>query len=305
MELRHLRYFVAVADELHFGRAAEKLHISQPPLSQQIQDLERELGVDLFHRTRHFVALTEAGQAFLEKTRRILQETDHAVATARKFGHREGGRLSIGSGHASAAGVLGKILKAFLSRHSNVRLDLQILHSRDQIDALVNRRIDVAFPILPVSHRDIAAEAIATDVLVAALPARHPRASARRMKLADLRSDAFVRVAPDAGPALHDLVLRACAEAGFAPSVSHEAGHVLTILAFVAAGLGVAILPGSLARHGAEGVVFRPLANSPPVQIGVAYRRHEMSPSLLAFLQVVREVSRRRPTRSLRASVGA
>ncbi len=247
MELRHLRYFVAVADELHFGRAAEKLHISQPPLSQQIQDLERELGVDLFHRTRHFVALTEAGQAFLEKTRRILQETDFAVATARKAGRGDVGRLSIGSGHASAASVLGRILKAFLSRYSNVAIDLQILHSRDQIDGLLNRRIEVAFPILPVSHRDIVAEAIAAEVMVAALPAAHPLARTRRVELAELRSDPFVRVSPDAGAAFHDLVLRACAEAGFAPSVSHEAGHVLTVLAQVGAGLGVAVLPGSLA----------------------------------------------------------
>jgi DNA-binding transcriptional LysR family regulator len=186
-----------------------------------------------------------------------------------------------------------------------VALELQILHSRDQIDALVNRRIDVAFPILPVSHRDIVAEAIAADVMVAALPAAHRLARKRRVELADLRSDPFVRVSPDAGAAFHDLVLRACAEAGFAPSVSHEAGHVLTVLAQVGAGLGVAILPGSLANRPAEGVVFRPLTHAPSFQIGVAYRRHEMSALLLAFLQVVREVSRRKPVRPLRASVGA
>lgn len=305
MELRHLRYFVAVADELHFGRAAEKLHISQPPLSHQIQDLERELGVGLFHRTRHFVALTEAGRAFLEEVRHILQDTDHAVETARKAGHGEVGRLALGFGPTSEAGVLGKILSAFLSRHANVALDLHTLHSREQVEALLDRRIDVAFPILPVAHRDIAAETIADEPLVVAMPASHPLARASRLRLADLRSEAFVRVAPDAGPAFHDLVQRVCAEAGFAPSVKREAGHVLTVLGLVGAGLGVAILPGPLGSRPTEGVVFHSLMNAPRVQIGIAYRRDEMSTLLLSFLCVAREVSRRKPTRSLRVSAGA
>ncbi len=305
MELRHLRYFVAVADELHFGRAADKLHISQPPLSHQIQDLERELGVDLFHRTRHFVALTEAGRAFLEEARPILQATDHAVATARKAGRAEVGRLSVGVGHASETRVLGKTLRVFLVRHSNVVLDLHTLDTREQIEALANRRIDIAFPILPVSHRDIVAEAVATEPLVAALPTAHRLAGARRLRLADLSSDPFVRVSPDEGPAFHDLISRVCAEAGFAPSVVHEAGHVLTVLGLVGAGLGVAILPGSLGSRPTEGVVFRPLTHAPPVEIGVAYRRNEMSTLLLAFLNVVRQVSKREPVRPLRASAGA
>ena len=305
MELRHLRYFVAVADELHFGRAAEKLHISQPPLSHQIQDLERELGVDLFHRTRHFVALTEAGRAFLEEARPILQATDHAVATARRAGRGEVGRLSVGVGHASETRVLGKALNVFLLRHSNVVLDLHTLDSREQIEALANRRIDIAFPILPVSHRDIVAEAIGTEPLVAALPVAHRLARARRLRLADLRSDPFVRGSRDAGPALHDLVSRACAEAGFEPSIVHEAGHVLTVLGLVGAGLGAAILPRSLGSRPTEGVVFRPLTQAPPVEIGVAYRRNEMSTLLLAFLETVRQVSLGCPVRPLRASVGA
>jgi DNA-binding transcriptional LysR family regulator len=305
MELRHLRYFVAVADELHFGRAAEKLHISQPPLSHQIQDLERELGVTLFHRTRHFVALTEAGRAFLDEVRRILHDTDHAAATARKVGHGEIGHLSIGFGLASAAGIMGRILNAFFSRHSKVALDLQSLHSRAQIEALVDRRIDVAFPILPVSHRDIAAEPVATEPLVAAFPADHTLARAGRVRLADLRAHPFVRISPLAAPTFHDLVLAACAEAGFAPTVAHEAGHVLTILGLVGAGLGVAILPESLGGKSAEGVVFRPLTDATPIWIGVAYRRHETSTMLLAFLQVVREASRKKPARPLRASASA
>ena len=259
MELRHLRYFVAVADELHFGRAADKLHISQPPLSHQIQDLERELGVDLFHRTRHFVALTEAGRAFLEEARPILQATDHAVATARKAGRAEVGRLSVGVGQAAETRVLGKALNAFLARHSNVVLDLHTLDSREQIEALATRRIDIAFPILPVSHRDIVAEAIATEPLVAALPAAHHLARARRLRLADLRSDPSCAFHPTRGPRFTISFQRACAEAGFAPSIVHEAGHILTVLGLVGAGLGVAILPGSLGSRPTEGVVFRPL----------------------------------------------
>jgi DNA-binding transcriptional LysR family regulator len=305
MELRHLRYFVAVAGELHFGRAAAKLHISQPPLSQQIQDLERELGVELFHRTRHFVALTEAGHAFLEEARRILEDADHAVATARKAGRGEVGHLSIGFGHASAAGVLGRILSAFRAGHEKVTIDLQTLHSIEQVEALVSRRIDVAFPILPVSHRDIRTEAIGTEPLVAALPADHPEARVRRIPLSDLKAEPFVRLSHAAAPTFHHLVERACADSGFAPRVEHEAGHVLTVLGLVGAGLGVAIVPGWLRTRPSDGVVFRPLSGAPTIKIGVAYRRQDPSLLLPAFLDVVRSVSRPRSLRSLRASAGA
>jgi DNA-binding transcriptional LysR family regulator len=305
MELRHLRYFVAVANELHFGRAAERLHISQPPLSQQIQDLERELGVDLFHRTRHFVALTEAGRVFLEEALRTLRDADHAIATARKAGRGDCGRLSIGFGPAPEAGVLRRVLAVFLEHHANVVLELHHLYTREQIDALLDRRIDVAFPLLPVAHRDIAAEAVATEPLVAALPVNHPLSRARRISLRDLRSEPFVRLLPDLGPAFETLVSRACGEAGFERSVVHEAGHVLTVLGFVGAGLGVAILPGALRGRPAEGVVFRSLERAPTVEIGVAYRRQEPSALLHDFLSVVREVSRPKRSRTLRTSATA
>jgi DNA-binding transcriptional LysR family regulator len=305
MELRHLRYFVAVAGELHFGRAAAKLNISQPPLSQQIQDLERELGVELLHRTRRFVALTEAGRVFLEEARRILEEADHAVATARKAGRGEAGQLSIGFGHASAAGILGRILSAFRERHPTVTVDLHTLHSVEQVDALVNRRIDVAFPILPVSHRNIAAEAIGTEPLIVALPSDHPQARNRWIALADLRPESFIRLSPSAAPMFHDLIQKACAGAGFVPAVVHEAGHILTVLGLVGAGLGVAVVPGWLRTRPSDGVVFRSLSGAPTIKIGVAYRRRDSSPLLPAFLDVVRSASRPRSVRSLRASVGA
>lgn len=288
MELRHLRYFVAVANELHFGRAAERLHISQPPLSQQIQDLERELGVDLFRRTRHFVALTEAGRVFLEEAVRTLRDADHAVETARKAARGDCGRLSIGFGPAPES-LLRRVLAAFLSHHPNVVLELHQLYTREQVEALVDRRIDVAFPLLPVAHRDIATEVVTTEPLVAALPAEHPLTRAPRVGLGDLRSEPFVRLRPDLGPEFDALLARACAEAGFERTVVHEASHVLTVLGFVGAGLGVAILPGALRGRSAEGVVFRSLDRAPAVEIGVAYRPHEPSALLHEFLGVVRE----------------
>jgi DNA-binding transcriptional LysR family regulator len=305
MELRHLRYFVAVAEELHFGRAATKLHISQPPLSHQVRDLERELGVTLLKRTRHSVSLTEAGRAFLEEARRILSDSDHAMATARRVGRGEVGHLSIGFGPLLAVGILGRIINAFLSAHPEVRLDLQTLNTAEQIEALVGGRIDAAFPILPVSHPNVATEAVATEPLVAALPTGHRRARASRVSLADLKVDPFVGISRSAAPTFHDLVVRACGDAGFAPSVEHEASYVLTVLGLVGAGLGVAMVPAWVAARETEGVAFRPLSGTSPIRIGVAHRRSDPSTPLRAFLEAVRNVSRLHPVRDLRASAGA
>lgn len=305
MELRHLRYFVAVAEKLHFGRAAEKLHISQPPLSHQIQDLERELGVPLLHRTRHFVALTEAGRAFLEEARRILSDADHAMATARRIGRGEVGHLSIGFGPLLAAGVLGRIINASVSAHPSVKLDLQAMNSTEQVEALAAGRVDVAFPMLPVSHREIVAERVAAERLVVALADGHRRARARLVSLADLRSEPFIGLSRAAAPTFHDLVVRACGDAGFAPSVEHEANYVLTALGLVGAGLGVAIVPAWVATRPSEGVTFRPLSGAPQIQIGVAHRRSDSSATLLAFLDAVRTISRMHSVRPLRASAGA
>jgi len=305
MELRHLRYFVAVAEELHFGRAAEKLHISQPPLSHQIQDLERELGVSLLHRTRHFVALTEAGRAFLEEARRILSDSDHAVATARRVGRGEVGHLSIGFGPLLAVGILGRIINGFLADHASVKLDLQTLNTAEQVEALAGGRIDVAFPILPVSHPEIVTEVVASEPLVAALPANHGRGRSRVVSLADLRSESFVGISRSAAPTFHDLVVRACGDAGFAPSVEHEANYVLTVLGLVGAGLGVAVVPGWIANRPSEGVTFRRLSGTSPVRIGVAHRRGDPSAPLLAFLEAVRTVSALRPRLNLRVTAGA
>lgn len=305
MELRHLRYFVAVAGELHFGRAAAKLHISQPPLSQQIQDLERELGVDLLRRSRHFVELTDAGRSFLEEARHILADSDRAAAEARRVGRGEMEHLSVGFGPLVAAGILGRIINAFQARRPDSTLDLQALSTAEQVDALVDRRVDVAFPMLPVSHRHVSTQAVVVEHLFAALPAHHGKAPAPTISLSDLSSERFVSFSRAAAPTYHDLVVRACGDAGFAPTVEHEANYILTILGLVGTGLGVAIVPAWIANRPFEGVVFRPLSDVAPVQIGVAHRRDNRSGLVLAFCEAARSVSTERPIRPLRVSARA
>jgi DNA-binding transcriptional LysR family regulator len=292
LELRHLRYFVAVAEELHFGHAATRLHISQPPLSHQIQDLERELGVALFLRSRRSVTLTEAGRLFLEEARHVLGDAQHAMDTAKKAARGEIGRLSVGFGPTPENGLLNAVLSLFLARHPDVQLELHNLYTQEQVEGLAHRRIDVGFPLLPISNRALAVERIGVEPVRVVLPVRHPLASQTRIALADLRAESFVLVAREVGPGFYDLLQSSCDAAGFTPTVAHEARHVMTVLGFVAAGLGITLLPGAVSAACPAGVVFRPLHRAPVVEVGLAYRPDDVSLPLLAFLDVVREVSR-------------
>ncbi len=292
MELRHLRYFVAVAEELHFGHAATRLHISQPPLSHQIQDLERELGVALFLRSRRSVTLTEAGRLFLEEARHVLGDAQHAMDTAKKAARGEIGRLSVGFGPTPENGLLNAVLSLFLARHPDVQLELHNLYTQEQVEGLAHRRIDVGFPLLPISNRALAVERIGVEPVRVVLSERHPLANQTRIALADLRAENFVFVAREVGPGFYDLLQGSCGAAGFTPTVTHEARHVMTVLGFVAAGLGITLLPGAVSGACPAGVVFRPLHRAPVVEVGLAYRPDDVSLPLLSFLDVVREVSR-------------
>ena len=305
MELRHLRYFVAVAEELHFGHAAARLHISQPPLSHQIRELERELGVALFQRTRHSVYLTEVGRLFLEEARQVLGDAQHAIEIAKKAARGEIGRLSVGYGPTPENGLLNAVLSLFFARHPDVQLDLQSLYTQEQIEGLAHRRIDVGFPLLPISNRDLAVERIGVEPVRVVLPARHPLANQRRIALSDLGAENFVLVAREVGPGFYDLLQRACSSAGFAPTITHAARHVMTVLGFVAAGLGVTLLPDAVAGSCPPGVVFRPLIRAPVVELGLAYRPDDVSLPLLAFLDVVREVARQKRPQPAWASASA
>lgn len=305
MELRHLRYFVAVAEELHFGHAAARLHISQPPLSHQIRDLERELGVELFSRTRRSVCLTEAGRLFLEEARQVLGSAQHAVQSAKKAARGEIGRLSVGFGPTSENGLLDAVLSIFLARHPDVEVELHSLYTQEQVEALAHRQIDVCFPLLPISNQDISVERIGVEPVRVVLPSQHPIANQTRIALGELRQEPFVLVSREVGPGFYDLLMDACSAAGFTPRITHQPRHVMTVMGFVAAGVGITLLPGAVSGACPPGVVFRPLHRAPIVEVGLGYRPDDSSLALRAFLDVVREVARQKTPRPAWASASA
>jgi DNA-binding transcriptional LysR family regulator len=292
MELRHLRYFLAVAEELHFGRAASRVHIAQPPLSQQIRKLEQELGVDLFSRTKRRVALTPAGQAFLEEARLVLAQAERAVRTARRAGRGEIGQLAIGFVPSADLDVLPRVLRAWRARYPHVEIELHSLLPAAQVEALRDGRIHVGFVRVPVDDGGLVVESIQREPLLAVLPRGHRLARAQRVRLADLAPDTMILFPRRDSPGYYDVFISACRRAGFTPRVMHP-GSMQANLALVSAGLGVTLMPSSIRSLRRSGVVYRPLAPPVPhVEMAVAYRRDERSAVLPVFFQVLREVVR-------------
>ena len=292
MELRHLRYFVAVAEELHFGRAAQKLGMAQPPLSQQIRRLEQELGVLLLQRTKRRVQLTEAGRAFLEEARETLSQAERAIKAAQRAGRGEVGRLTIGFLGAATYSLLPSILIAFRHRYPDVEVELHELKTSELIQALRERRIQVGFVRLPVEDELLAVEPITREELLVALPVRHPLASRAHIGFGDLAEEAFLMPPRQLAPSFHEQVLDLSRQAGFTPKLGAEAIQLQTIINLVAAGMGVTLVPESVQILAGRGVVFKKLPDPPPmVEIAVAWRRDTHSEILSAFLNVVRETA--------------
>jgi len=290
MELRHLRYFVAVAEELHFGRAAARVGIAQPPLSQQVRQLEQELGVTLFDRTRRRVELTPAGRAFLEESQRVLAQAEHAAHTARRAGRGEIGRLAVGFVPSADLDVLPRVLRAWRARYPHVEVELQVLLPAAQIEALRSGKLQVGFVRLPVDESELMVESIQREPLLAVLPAKHRLARTARIRLSDLAQDTLLLFPRHIAPGYYDVYLAACRRAGFTPRVLHP-GNMQTNLALVSAGLGVTLMPESIRNLRRSGVAYRPLAAPVPhVEMAVAYRRDDRSVVLPAFLDVVRHV---------------
>jgi DNA-binding transcriptional LysR family regulator len=288
MELRHLRYFVATAEELHFGRAARRLAISQPPLSLTIRQLEDELGVRLLERDNKRVTLTPAGEVFLADARHVLSEAGKAQELARRVAAGKSGRLRVGFVGSMLYRGLPEYVSAFRAAAPSVVLTLTELNSAEQIDAVAQGRLDVGFVHAPQAPRDLRGISIAVEPFVACVPEDHRLARPGRMRLASLADEAFVLFARDASPAYYDSVIAVCGAAGFIPRVEFQVRHWLTVVALVARKMGVALVPEAIRTSGMKDVKFLPLLSNPVLSTSwLVWNPGRQSPARDAFLSQV------------------
>lgn len=261
-DLRHLRCFIAVAEEGHFGRAAERLAMTQPPLSVAVRQLEEAVGARLIDRTSRGLKLTDAGAALLPQAKALVAAAADAALNAREVGRGQRGRLRIGVVGSLLYAGLPKWLKRFQDRHPGIDVALVELNSQEQLDALQRGELDAGFVLARRIPPELQAATVHESPFVACLPQGHAAARARRISLATLRDEPFVLFSRQVSPDYHARILDACAEAGFEPKVRHELRHWLSVVALVSQGMGVAIVPQPLARSGMAGVVFKPLVGT-------------------------------------------
>ncbi|NED04173.1 LysR family transcriptional regulator [Streptomyces sp. SID6648] len=291
MELRHLNAFLAVAEELHFGRAAKRLQMAQPPLSQQIRQLEKELGVQLFHRNTRSVRLTSAGETFLEPVRTVLDDLDTAVRAARSAGIGEYGRVTIGFAGASSHETLPRLTRAVRAAHPGLELVMTgQTYANTALSRVADGSLDLGFVRLPVARPGVAHRVIDEEELVCALPSDHPLARRDTVPLDVLAGEAFVSFPANSGSTVRDAMTEACENAGFTPRIVQEAPDSYTILALVAAGVGVTLTVTSVQHIQQNGLVYRPLAG-PAVRLraALAWRADNPSAALRAVLAVAEE----------------
>jgi DNA-binding transcriptional LysR family regulator len=290
--LRHLRYFLVVAEELHFGRAAERLHMAQPPLSQQIRRLEAEVGAELFVRTTRRVDLTAAGAAYVERARAILASVDAAAAEARRIAAGSEGRLVIGCVGSVTYSLLPELSGRLAEELPGVDFSFRgEMLASEQVHALRAGTIDLAFLRPPVADPTLAVTSLRHDRLVLAVPAGHRFAARHLIRVADLRGEGLIVHSAQRRSAMYDVVHRLCREAGFEPTVRHEVGETSTLVTLVAGGLGVAIVPQPVQALSLEGIVYVPLVRpATSVELVVAHRADRHEPHLDRTLAVVREL---------------
>jgi DNA-binding transcriptional LysR family regulator len=294
MELRHLRYFVAVAHEGHITRAAEKLRMQQPPLSQQIRALEREIDATLFVRHPRGVTLTDAGRAFLTDAEAILGEVEYAKLRARRTARGEVGRIAVGfTTSAPFHPLVARAMREFRTKRPDVSFVLEESSSGDMVSGLRDGRLDVAFIRSGlVDPEGVTVHALLHEDTAVAFPARHPLSRKPALALKELAEETFILYRRPDGRGLYDVIIAACSEAGFSPHVGQEAPRIVSTLNLVAAGLGITIVPASLSRLPLEGVVYRPLKGKPALKVplNLACRRDERSAATLAFIELVRRL---------------
>lgn len=290
IELRHLRYFLAVAEELSFSRAAERLNMAQPPLSQQIQRLEALVGHELFER-RPRVRLTAAGEALLPAARRTLAQVEQGVEATNRAARGEVGLVTVGFAASMILSVIPPVVRAFRKRFPAVDLQLREMSSAAQVAALREGQIDAGFLREPAPvDPEIRCEAVGEEAFVAVLPPEHPLARRQEVALASLANEPFVHFPRPVAPGLYDRILALCQEAGFRPRVVQEAQEWLTIVGLVEAGVGVSLVPESFQKLKWGEAVYRPLGNAiRKSPITLCWRAGGERPVVQAFLRTARE----------------
>jgi DNA-binding transcriptional LysR family regulator len=294
MEIRQLRYFLAVAERMHFTRAAEFLHISQPALSQQIRMLEQEIGVKLLERTNRRVQLTPAGMAFRVRAQAALEEAAEAASDARMVERGEWGSISIGFVTTAAVVLLPKLLDQFCSQFPCAMVELRELDPGAQLEALEQKRIAVGFTSVPGDLPSLECRLLARDELIVALPDRHPIARHRAIDLKDLSEERFLIPPRRLTPGIHEEILTACHRAGFVPKYSQPIKLAETAVCLVAGNLGIALIPKSFRRLKVSGVVYRPLKHETLViDLYAIKRKNPESPLVDNFWSFVEAMSQK------------
>lgn len=292
MEFRHLRYFIAVAEEGHIGRAATRLHISQPPLTRQIQQLEEELDVQLFTRTPRGMELTPAGELLLHEARNIRAVVEQAAERTQRAGQGKLGRLDIGIFGSAILDTIPAMLLTFRSAFPDVKVVLHNMSKDAQIAALRQRRIDIGFNRFIEPCDDIVSEIVITEKILIALNENHPLAQDSAVPFSLLRDNPLIVFPTGPRPSFIDKVISLCQQRGFVPQITHEVGNTLTGVALVASNFGVCVVPESSTKLALPGVVYRSIVD-PPDESGVdltcIYRINDTSPLLRSFLNTVRD----------------
>jgi len=291
--IRQLQRFVAVATERNFRRAAARLHMSQPPLSESIRQLEEEIGSPLLIRKRPHVELTRAGEVMLERARLILSQLDESVQLVRAVAAGRSGQLTVGFFPTATYEILPRVLRRYRERYPDIGLRFVELTTQEQPNALEQKHIDVALFMAPtVDRRGIVQATIHREPLLVALSADHHLASREHIGLRELRDEPFVFIPPRWGTGYHARVSNACQEAGFTPNVIEEVEQLHTMVSLVSAGLGVSIVATSVSRFQPPNVVFRSLDDPELyIEFGLAWRAEDPSPAVAAFYETAIGVS--------------
>lgn len=291
IELRHLKYFVSLAEELHFGKAAKRLMISQPPLSQQIKQLEEELQVTLFHRTNRHVELSEAGKVFYEKAVEILNLVEFSCKETQSIGKGEIGKLTLAFTVSSTLELLPKIISICQKRFPKINLDLVQLTTAEQIKAFEEKKIHLGLLISPIEHPLLNSTVIFSEELMICLPDNHPLADREGpINPKELTKEKFILSSPEAGQGYFDSIYIIFEEAGFKPNVVQVVKEQLTMVSLVAAGLGIVFVPESTRNLKIKGVVFKKLSKSYIKNTSLAWNKDNKQPATSAVLKLIQEV---------------